>query len=213
MRRTGRTTRYHAAVNMDGDANPDLTHILARVAGGEQGAADELLPMVYEQLRRIAAARMAGERRDHTLQATALVHEAYARMMGGGSASWANRRHFYFAAAESMRRILIEHARARSRLKRGGPGMRRRALDFAAIADLAVENKGEEVLALDDALRRLKDERPRAAEVVTLRFFAGLGVREVADLLGVSPRTVELDWAFARAWLFREIASENGESD
>lgn len=190
-----------------------MTRLLARIAEGDPRATDELLPLVYDQLRRIASARMAGERRDHTLQATALVHEAYARMMGGGQAAWENRRHFYFAAAESMRRILIEHARARSRIKRGGPGAKRRVLDFGAIADLAAEDKSEEILALDAALSRLKDERPRAAEVVTLRFFAGLSVRETAELLGVSPRTVELDWAFARAWLFRELAPDgNGDS-
>lgn len=197
----------------DGDHTQDMTRLLVRIAEGDPRATEELLPLVYDQLRRIASARMAGERRDHTLQATALLHEAYVRMMGGGNEAWANRRHFYFAAAEAMRRILIEHARARSRLKRGGPGSKRRVLDFGAIADLASEDRSDEILALDAALSRLKDQRARAAEVVTLRFFAGLTVDEAAELLGVSPRTVELDWAFARAWLFRELAPDgNGDS-
>lgn len=188
------------------DPNLDLTRLLGRIAEGDAQATDELLPLVYEQLRQIARARMAGERRDHTLQATALVHEAYARMMGSGNDAWQNRRHFYFSAAEAMRRILIEHARARSRLKRGGPGVRRWSLDFSAVADLATEDKSEEILALDEALQRLKEERARSAEVVTLRFFGGLTVEETADMLGVSARTVDLDWAFARAWLFRALA-------
>lgn len=190
------------------DPNLDLTQLLGRIADGDADATDELLPLVYDQLRTIASARMAGERRDHTLQATALVHEAYARMMGNGNDAWANRRHFYFAAAEAMRRILIEHARARSRLKRGGPGAKRRSLDFSAVADLAGEDKSEEILALDEALHRLKEQRPRAAEVVTLRFFGGLTVEETADMLAVSARTVDLDWAFARAWLFRALADD-----
>ena len=195
---------------MAGEHDPDLdlTQLLGRIADGDARATDELLPLVYEQLRQIANARMAGERRDHTLQATALVHEAYARMMGHGNDAWANRRHFYFSAAEAMRRILIEHARARSRLKRGGPGIKRRSLDFGAVADLATEDKSEEILALDEALHRLKEERPRAAEVVTLRFFGGLTVEETADMLGVSARTVDLDWSFARAWLFRALAED-----
>ena len=196
---------------MPHDPDPEMTRLLDRIADGDASANSDLFPLVYDRLRRIAQARMSEERRDHTLQATALVHEAYARMMGSGGESWENRRHFYFAAAEAMRRILIEHARGRARLKRGGPDAKRRRLDFGAIADLAGEDRSEEIVALDEALHRLKERRPRAAEVVTLRFFGGLSVDETADLLGVSPRTVDLDWAFARAWLFRTLAGdENG---
>lgn len=191
-----------------GAPDPHLTMLLQRAAGGDGSASDEILPLVYEQLRHIAAARMADERRDHTLQATALVHEVYARMMGPGQEAFANRRHFFFAATEAMRRILIEHARARSRLKRGGPDRRRYDLDFAAIADLARDDKSEEILALDEALCRLEQQKPRAAKVVQLRFYGGLSVERVAEMLDVSPRTVELDWSFARAWLFRELTED-----
>lgn len=184
----------------------DLTVLFRRAAEGDSDASDQILPLVYEQLRQIAAARMAGERRGHTLQATALVHEAYARLIGPGDVAWVNRKQFFFAAAEAMRRILIEHARARARLKRGGPGLKRRDLDFSAVADLAREDRSDEVIALDDALRRLEEERPRVAQVVHLRFYGGLSVEETAEALGVSARTVNLDWTYARAWLFKQLS-------
>ncbi len=153
---------------------------------------------------------MAGERLEHTLQATALVHEAYARMVGAGDRSFENRRHFFFAAAEAMRRVLIDHARSKSALKRGGT-RRRIEMDISAIADLAESGKSEEIIALDEALHRLEEQRERVARVVKLRFYGGLSVNETAEMLGVSPRTVELDWSFARAWLFRELASYASE--
>lgn len=194
-------------------AGAELTILFQRAAGGDAAASDQILPLVYEQLRQIAAARMAGERRDHTLQATALVHEAYARMMGPGEVAWVNRKQFFFAAAEAMRRILIEHARGRARLKRGGPGLKRKDLDFSAVADLAREDRSDEVIALDEALRRLEGEKPRVAQVVHLRFYGGLSVEEAAEALGVSARTVNLDWTYARAWLFKQLAAGDEASE
>ena len=201
----GTVADRHRVVHRDLETGGDGAPLGA--AEGESRAADEVMPLVYEQLRRIANARMASERRDHTLQATALVHEAYARMLGGTNPGWESRRHFYAAAAESMRRILIDHARARRSQKRGGEA-RRAQIDLASLADLASDENAEPVIALDGALARLEGVKPRAAEVVKLRFFAGLGVEEAASALGVSPRTVNLDWNFARAWLYAELERE-----
>ena len=189
--------------------NPDLTILLQRASDGDHAATDELLPMVYEQLRSIARVHMAGERAEHTLQATALVHEAYVRMLGPSEAAFENRRHFFFAAAEAMRRILIDHARARAAVKRGGPKRRRVDLDISAIADLANEDKSDEIIALDDALQRLEGERPRIARVVKLRFYCGMSIDETAGMLGVSSRTVDVDWSFASAWLFRALSDDS----
>jgi len=186
-----------------------ITQALDRAAAGEPRAAEELLPLVYDQLRRIAQRRMNDERAGHTLQATALVHEAYARLVGNRELAWDGRGHFFVAAAEAMRRILVEHARARARLKKGGPGQRRLTLDFEGLADLAADpEKDLEILALDEALRRLETERPRTAGVIQLRFYAGLSVDETAEALDVSPRTVDSEWAFARAWLFKELRAD-----
>ncbi len=184
----------------------NLTALLQRVADGDQDAANDLMPIVYEHLRSIARVRMAGERAEHTLQATALVHEAYARMVAPGETAYENRRHFYFTAAEAMRRILIEHARARNTAKRGGTNRKRVRLDISAIVDLAQDGKSDEIIALDEALRRLEIQRPRVGQVVKLRFYGGMSIDETADMLDVSPRTVDLDWSFARAWLFRELS-------
>jgi len=189
----------------------DLTILLQQVSDGDHAAANELLPLVYEQLRAIARARMTRERAEHTLQATALVHEAYARMLGPSDGAFENRRHFFFAAAEAMRRILIDHARAKQSIKRGGPQRRRIAMDISAIADLAEEGKSEEIIALDEALLRLEEQRPRVAQVVKLRFYGGMTIDETAEMLSISARTVDLDWAFARAWLFRELSSSGPE--
>jgi RNA polymerase sigma factor (TIGR02999 family) len=175
----------------------EVTRILTAIEGGDTGAADKLLPLVYEQLRAIAGQRMAQERAGHTLQATALVHEAYLRLVGSHKVGWANRSHFYLAAAEAMRRILIEHARKRNRIKRGGD--RRRAP--VSVADLAAAQDSEEIVAVDDAIRRLGEQDAQAAKVVRLRFFAGLSVDETARALDLSPRTVAREWAYARAWL------------
>ena len=175
----------------------EVTRILTAIEGGDACAADKLLPLVYDQLRAIARQRIAQERAGHTLQATALVHEAYLRLVGRQKVGWANRSHFYLAAAEAMRRILIEHARKRNRIKRGGD--HRRAP--VSVADLAAAQDSEEIVAVDDAIRRLGEEDAQAAKVVRLRFFAGLSVDETARALDLSPRTVAREWAYARAWL------------
>jgi RNA polymerase sigma factor (TIGR02999 family) len=182
-----------------------VTRILGDMAAGKRDASAELLPLVYEQLRRAAQQSMAQERVGHTLSATALVHEAYVRLVGDQDAKWDGRGHFYAAAAEAMRRILIEHARGRGRVKRGG-GRQRVPL---SVVDLAAEQDPEQILALDAAIERLAVEDGRLAEIVRLRFYAGLSVEETAAALGVSDRTVKRDWAFARAWLQRELERED----
>lgn len=163
--------------------------------------AERLLPLVYDHLRGIARQRMAAERADHTLQPTALVHEAYLRLVGERDLPWQNRAHFFAAAAEAMRRILLDHAKARGRFKRGG-GRRAAA---ASLAELAAAEDPDEILALDEAFRRLDSESPQAAAVVRLRFYGGLSVDETAAALEISPRQVDRLWAFARAWLFRAL--------
>lgn len=178
-------------------------------AGGDRSAADQLLPLVYEQLRRAAQLNLASERSGHTLTATALVHEAYLKLVGPRDVPWAGQAHFYAAAAEAMRRVLLDHAKARGREKRGGiEGQPARRVDFASVADLAAAENSEEILSFDSALRRLESESPDAARVVQLRFFAGLSVEQTAKALAVSDRTVNRLWTFARAWLHRAI-SEN----
>ncbi len=182
----------------------DVTRILYAIEDGDARAAADLLPLVYDQLRKIAQQRMAGERVAHTLNATALVHEAYLKLVGddGADLRWANRAHFFSAAAESMRRILVDHARTRGRLKRGGDHVRL----SLSVATLGADDKETaEIVALDDALRRLEKQDERMARIVSLRFFAGLDVDETASALNISPRTVKRDWATARAWLFREM--------
>ena len=181
----------------------EVTRIFAAIECGDTWAADKLLPLVYAQLRAIARERMAQERAGHTLQATALVHEAYLRLIGGQRVGWANRAHFYLAAGEAMRRILIEHARKRRRIKRGGD--RRRAP--VSVADLAAKQDFEEIVAVDDAIRRLGEEDAQTAKVVRLRFFAGLSVDDTARALDLSPRTVAREWAYARAWLHDALQS------
>ncbi len=158
-----------------------------------------LLPLVYDQLRAVAQRALAAERPGHTLQATALVHEAYLKLVGEREIPWASRAHFYVAAAEAMRRILIDHARARGRVKRGGGGRAR--LTLSDVTDLA--SKPDEIVRFDEAFGRLEGESSEAAAIVRLRFFAGLSVDQTAEALGVSTSTVDRRWAFARAWLYR----------
>ena len=177
-----------------------VTQILNR-APDDENAASDLLPIVYDQLKAIARHRMSGERIGHTLQATALVHEVFCRLVGPREKPWQGAGHFYAAAAEAMRRVLLDHAKARGRKKRGG-GRKR---ELVNVLDLADENNADDVLALDEALCRLEEENAEAASVVRLRFFAGLSVDETAETLGMSPRTVDRRWKFARAWLFREL--------
>lgn len=177
-------------------ARDDITRILQEIPARPE-AAEELLPLVYEELRALARAKMAQERPEHTLRATALVHEAYLRLAGQEDLRWQDRAHFFRASAEAMRRVLIDHARARHAVKRGG-AERRVRIDAA---DLGVESDPVQVLALDEALQTLRREDERAAEVVRLRFYAGLDFGEIAVLLGCSERTVMREWAFARARL------------
>ena len=182
---------------------PDVTKLMERAGGGDAQAAAELLPIVYEQLRASAAKRMAAERANHTLQPTALVHEAYLRLVGDRQAAWEGRAHFYAAAAEAMRRVLIDYARARNRSKRGGD-WQRVTLDGLDPAEKSTPI--EEIVSVDEAIRRMEERDPRMAEIVRLRFFAGLDVRDVAQALGITDRTVRRDWAVARAWLYRALS-------
>ncbi len=187
-----------------GSADPRVTRILSD-SKASHSSVEELLPLVYEQLRALAQKRLAEERIGHTLQATALVHEAYLRLAGPRDIPWQNRAHFYSAAAEAMRRILLDHAKARGRDKRGG-GRGRVDLEVASLEASSGVNQPD-YAALDDAIRRLEVQDPRMGRVVHLRFYAGLSVAETALALGVSDRTVKSDWQFARAWLDRELRS------
>jgi RNA polymerase sigma factor (TIGR02999 family) len=180
----------------------DVTQILSAIEQGDPKAAESLLPLVYDELRKLAAAQLAQERPGQTLQATALVHEAYLRLVGPANrAGWEGRRHFFAAAAEAMRRILVENARRKKRLKRGGDRPR---LDLELSEAAALEPR-EDVLAVDEALTRLAATDRRAADLVQLRYLAGLTLREAAQALGISPRTANRLWAYARAWLHREL--------
>jgi RNA polymerase sigma factor (TIGR02999 family) len=186
----------------------DVTHLLDAAAAGDRKAAADLLPLVYDELRMLAAARMADESPEHTLQATALVHEAYLRLVGTPAGDrWDSRGHFFAAAAEAMRRILVEKARRNKRRKHGG-GRRRLSLD--EVADTFVQAPSEDLVSLDEALTRLTDHDPVKAEVVKLRFFAGLTMPETAQALGLSLATVERYWTYARTWLYAELADPDG---
>jgi RNA polymerase sigma factor (TIGR02999 family) len=177
---------------------------VSRILRAERVDTERLLPLVYEKLRAIAARRMAGERPGHTLQATALVNEAYLKLVAQDDLGWESKAHFYAAAAQSMRRILIDYARACGAAKRGG-GALRLPLD---VLDLAARENLEEVVSVDEAVSRLEKRDKRMAEIIKLRFYAGLPEQEVAKILGVTGRTVRNDWALARAWLRRELAGE-----
>jgi RNA polymerase sigma factor (TIGR02999 family) len=186
----------------------DVTRLLDAAAAGDACAAKELLPLVYDELRQLAAARLAQEKPGQTLQATALVHEAYLRLVGTDpDQQWNGRGHFFAAAAEAMRRILVEQARRKGRLKHGG-GLVRHDLD--ADVNVAAPEPGEDILALDEALGRLGEKHPVKAELVKLRHFAGLTVAQAAEVLGISPATADRYWAYARAWLHAEITGGDG---
>ena len=223
----------------------DVTRILAQIDSGDPRAAEQLLPLVYDELRKLAAAKLAHEKPGQTLQATALVHEAYLRLVGPGgksegergregegetdqpfplspsptpplshpspspqspvpSPAFHSRGHFFAAAAEAMRRILVENARAKQRLKRGGDGQRVPLAEEA----IAAPEPDERLIALDEALARLEEKDPRKAELVKLRYFAGLTIEQAAEALGIGTSTADRDWSYARAWLFREMSKK-----
>lgn len=181
----------------------ETIQLMAAAAGGDRAAADRLLPLVYDQLRRAAQLQMASERDDHTLSATALVHEAYLKLAGPREVPWANRAHFYAAAAQSMRRILLDHARSRAR----GLGNKSPLSEISDVAVLATADP-EQIVAVDAAFARLEAEDAEAAAVVRLRFYAGLSVDQTAEALGLSPRTTARLWNYARAILYRALTEK-----
>ncbi len=180
---------------------PDVTRILTAAQAGDPQAAEQLLPLVYDELRRLAAARLAGEKPGQTLQPTALVHEAYLRLVG--IAEFASRGHFFAAAAEAMRRILVDSARRKMTEKHGG-GRQRVDIELALVV---AELPPAELLALDEVLARFKEQDRQAAQIVELHCFAGLTIEEAAAALGISERTAYRDWSYARAWLFRRLST------
>lgn len=185
----------------------DVTQILSQIEQGDPAATEKLLPLVYDELRKLAAARMAHEKPGQTLQATALVHEAYVRLVDASSPQrWDNQGHFFAAAAEAMRRILVEQAR-----RKGGPkaGGRHRRVEFSH-AEPKVVGPEIDLIALSDAIERLEAKQPRAAQIVKLRFFAGLTNEQAAAALGVSPSTAKLDWTYAKSWLRAELVDDRG---
>jgi RNA polymerase sigma factor (TIGR02999 family) len=186
-----------------------LTQLLVAAGAGESSAHEKLWSAVYDELHRLASQQMAAEAAGRTLQPTALVHEAYLRLIGDGDASWASRRHFFAAAAKAMRRIRLDDARRRNRLKRGGGRQREPLGDRPALFD----DDPADVLAVDEALRRLEQMDPRKTEVVNLRYFAGLTVDETAQAMGLGPRTVDKEWRLARAWLYRELTRGDTTAD
>jgi RNA polymerase sigma factor (TIGR02999 family) len=201
---------------MDVSPAGQVTQILHEVEQGKAHAADALLPLVYAQLRELAKCRMADERSGHTLQPTALVHEAYMRLVGEHRVRWAGRTHFLHAAAEAMRCILIDHARGKQSLKRGGAGRSPGVTDAPppppaarrvplSVLEMVERHDPSEILDLDEAVCRLEQESPEVAAVVRLRFYAGLSIDETARALGVGAQSVKRDWAYARAWLFRQL--------
>ncbi len=184
-----------------GTPSSQVTELLARWRGGEREALDALMPLVYSELRRIAQKYLQSERAGHTLQSTALVHEAYVRMVAQDFPQWQNRAHFFAVAAQLMRQILVDHARGHRAAKRGGD-----------VCKLALDEAGEQpqfqdldIVALDDALKTLAEMDPQQSRVVELKFFAGLSIEDTSEVLGVSPSTVKRDWVTARAWLYREL--------
>src|SRR5215212_7208837 len=185
----------------------DITRLLDAVEGGDLQAANELLPVVYQELRRLAEHKLATEKPGHTLQATALVHEAFLRLCGqdAGKRQWQGRRHFFGAAAEAMRRILVDIARRKHSQKRGGAAMRQE-LDPSLIA---APERSDELLALSEALDKLAAADPPASELVKLRYFAGLTLLEAAEILQISPRSADRLWSYARAWLHRQISGRD----
>jgi RNA polymerase sigma factor (TIGR02999 family) len=186
---------------MSGPGNRDITEQLLAIESGTPGALDRVLPIVYEELKLLAESVFRAERADHTLQATALVHEAYLRLVGSADLEWKSRRHFFGIAAQAMRQVLVDHARRRGAVKRSAA----RAVTLDDDVPVSVAASPDDILGVDAALERLKALSPRAAQVVELRYFAGLGLEEIAETLGTSLATVKRDWLSAKAWLQREL--------
>jgi RNA polymerase sigma factor (TIGR02999 family) len=182
----------------------DVTRILSKIESGDQQASEELLPLVYDELRKLAAARMANERADHTLQATALVHEAYVRLVDVDQAqAWNSRGHFFGAAGEAMRRILVDSARRKRQLKAGGGRQREELVDEELVGN---SDSLDQVLEVSDALEKLDSTDPKSAELVRLRFFAGLSMLEISEVLDRPLRTLEREWTYAKMWLWNELS-------
>jgi RNA polymerase sigma factor (TIGR02999 family) len=182
----------------------EVTGLLAAVESGDEAATNQLVPLVYEELRRLARRHMAGQRRGHTLQTADLVNEAYLKLVDVKGTGWKNRVHFFAVASRAMRSVLVDYARRRSSEKRGGNPVRVSLSE----ADQISEQRTAEVVAVDEALSRLADLDPRKAQIVELRYFGGLGVEETAHLLDLSSRTIKREWRWARAWLYRELGEE-----
>jgi len=191
------------------EASREVTQLLHQIGAGDTLATDQLLMLVYDELRRLAHARMRNEPSEHTLQATALVHEAYLRLVGDESVRWDNRGHFFGAAALAMRRILVERARKYKMPKHGGG---RERIEIDNLDFTAEGSHNLDLVVLDDALKRLEQQDPRMAQIVNLRFFAGLGVEDTAAALDISPRTVKREWAVAKAWLYQQLTGDSASS-
>ena len=187
-------------------SQPNITALLNGYSRGDKDALDRLMPIVYDELRRQAARYLRRERAGHTLQTTALIHEAYVRLVDQRNVQWQNRAHFFGIAAQLMRRILVDHARTKKRVKRGGSGVR----VSLGEATVAVKSQDLDVVALDEALERLAQIDEQQSRVVELRFFSGLSVEETAEVMGISKATVKRDWSMAKAWLHRELSGEAG---
>lgn len=191
-------------IGLPREASSPVTELLVRWRGGDREALEQLMPLVYEELRRLAHYYLSRERTDHTLQSTALVHEAYLRLTGPNSPQWQNRAHFFGIAAHVMRQILVEYARARGAAKRGG-----QAVTLTLDDAMSYPHQSEvDVVALDNALAELSELDAQQGRIVELRFFAGLTIEDTAEVLGISPATVKRDWVTARAWLFRAMTGE-----
>ena len=186
---------------MSRETPSQITDLLARWGAGDRDALDCLMPLVYEELRTVAQHYLRKERPDHTLQSTALVHEAFMRLVGQKPPEWKDRKHFYGVAARLMRQILVDHARGHRAGKRGGDAIKL-SLNEGLVGN---PNKGLDILALDDSLNRLAQINPQQSQIVELRFFSGLSIEDTSEVLGVSPATVKRNWTTARAWLFREM--------
>lgn len=183
-------------------ASEKVTELLVALSGGNRAVVDELTPLIYQELKRMAGSQLRRERPGHTLQATALVHEAYLKLVDQRQVSWQNRAHFFGVASQIMRRVLMDYAKSQKREKRGG-GAHKTSLDEALVV---AEDRASDLIQIDEALARLEELDPRQAKVVELRFFGGLSVEETAEAMGISAPTVKREWAMARAWLHRELS-------